>query len=155
MEFKSIFTSVLDSIAPVKEVRLKQRSEPWLTSDILDLIKTRDMFLYECKTYNKSEFYKSFCLYRNMVQREVKTAKADYLSYKMEGNKNNPRNLWQQIKSLGYIDKTRSSPSIVLNIDDQNCYDNNKIADYFNSFLLLRWPQCWFRNFLPARTCFP
>ena len=147
----------MDSIAPGKEVRLKQRSEPWLTSEILDLIKTRDMFLYKFKTYNKSEFYKSFYLYRNMVQREVKTAKADYLSYKMEENKNNPRNLWQQIKSLGYIDKTRSSPtpSIVLNIDDQNCYDNNKIADHFNSFLLLRWPQCWFRNFLPARTCFP
>ena len=126
----------MDSIAPVKEVRLKQRSKPWLTSEILDLIKTR-MFLNKFKKFNKSEFYKSFCLYRNMVQREVKTAKADYLSEslsKMEENKNNPRNLWQQIKSLGYSDKPRSSPSIVLNIDDQNCYDNKKIADYFNSF---------------------
>ena len=64
------------------------------------------MFLNKFKKFNKSEFYKSFCLYRNMVQREVKTAKADYLSEslsKMEENKNNPRNLWQQIKSLGYM----------------------------------------------------
>ena len=88
LEFKSIFTSVLDSVAPVKEVWLIQRSEPWLTSEILDLIKTRDMFLYKLNKYNKSEFYKSFCLYRNMVQREIKTAKADYVSYKMEENKN-------------------------------------------------------------------
>lgn len=30
--------SVLDSIAPVKEIRLKQRTEAWMTSEILELI---------------------------------------------------------------------------------------------------------------------
>ena len=31
--FKEYFHSVLDVVAPIKEVRLKQRTEPWMTTD--------------------------------------------------------------------------------------------------------------------------
>ena len=37
--FKDIFLSVLNAVAPIKEVSLKQRSDPWVDSNILDLIK--------------------------------------------------------------------------------------------------------------------
>ena len=33
--------------------KLKQRSEPWLTSEILELIKHREMFLYKLKKSTK------------------------------------------------------------------------------------------------------
>ena len=33
--FKTLFCNILDSIAPLKEVRLKQRSEPWFDDSIL------------------------------------------------------------------------------------------------------------------------
>ena len=32
----------LDIVAPVKEIRLKQRTQPWITSDIIDDIRSRD-----------------------------------------------------------------------------------------------------------------
>ena len=47
--FKDKFLTVLDSVAPTKEVRLKQRTEPWMDSDILELIKIRDYFMYKLK----------------------------------------------------------------------------------------------------------
>ena len=34
--FKDLFMSVVDKIAPLKEKGLKQRSEPWITSELLD-----------------------------------------------------------------------------------------------------------------------
>ena len=43
--FKDLFMSVVDKIAPLKEKRLKQRSEPWITSELLDDIKARDQAL--------------------------------------------------------------------------------------------------------------
>ena len=40
--FKDIFTNILDTVAPLKEIRVKQRTEPWITSDILECIYSRD-----------------------------------------------------------------------------------------------------------------
>ena len=39
--FKTILHSVLDSVAPVKEVKLKQRTEPWMNSESLQNIRYR------------------------------------------------------------------------------------------------------------------
>ena len=40
--FKSIFMSAIDNIAPMKDVRTKQRTQPWITNEILQCIKDRD-----------------------------------------------------------------------------------------------------------------
>ena len=39
---KLIFHSVLDALAPINEIRLKQRTEPWMNSEILQNIRHRD-----------------------------------------------------------------------------------------------------------------
>ena len=33
--FQEIFMSILDNIAPTKETKIKQKTEPWTTSEIL------------------------------------------------------------------------------------------------------------------------
>ena len=58
--FKIIFLKVLDNIAPVKQIRLKQKTEPWLTAEILELIKIRDMFLYKFRKEKNSDFISNF-----------------------------------------------------------------------------------------------
>ena len=44
--FKLIILSTLDTIAPVKFVRIKQRTEEWVNSEVLDCIKDRDKAFY-------------------------------------------------------------------------------------------------------------
>ena len=91
--FQEVFMSVLDNIAPVKEVRIKQRTEEWMTSDILDLIHCRDKFLYNFKKYGNHDDYVNFNKLRNKVQREIKRAKSEFFSGKIEENKKNPKNV--------------------------------------------------------------
>ena len=43
--FKTIFTQVVDDVASEKEIRIKGRSEPWVNSEILDLIYEKDKML--------------------------------------------------------------------------------------------------------------
>ena len=43
--FKNIFTETLYAVAPVKEIRIKQRTEPWINADILEQIQLRDKLL--------------------------------------------------------------------------------------------------------------
>ena len=59
--FKDSFHSVLDIVAPLKEVRLKQRTEPWMNSDILQNIRHRD------ETLNKFRKSKDPDFVRNIV----------------------------------------------------------------------------------------
>ena len=40
--FTDLFKPIVDKLAPLKGVRLKHRSEPWFSSEILELIKERD-----------------------------------------------------------------------------------------------------------------
>ena len=40
--FTDLFMPIVVKLAPLKKVRLKQRSEPWFSSEILELIKERD-----------------------------------------------------------------------------------------------------------------
>ena len=56
--FKAIFHSVLDSVAPVKEVKLKQRTEPWMNSEILQNIRFGDETLNKFRKTNDPDLYK-------------------------------------------------------------------------------------------------
>jgi hypothetical protein len=132
--FKQIFTSILDSLAPVVEIRVKQRTEPWMTSYIFSLIRDRDRHLYLYRKHKNTEDHKVFCKLRNLVQREVKKARSSYFQDKIEENRSEPKKLWQQLKNLGYKYKQSSSENIVLNIGGTVQHKGKIIADYFNSF---------------------
>jgi hypothetical protein len=103
--FQEIFMSILDDIAPTKEIKTKQKTEPWITSEILDQI--RDSFLYLYKKTQSKHFYYDYCKIRNKLQRDIKKVKSEYFSCKIEENKNNPKKLWEQLKSLGYNTKQK------------------------------------------------
>ena len=138
--FKSMFMNALDEVAPVKQVRLKLRSQPWLDSEILECIRDRDRVLCH---YRKAvdpiirfEYRKQLNKLRNKVQLLVKKAKRCYFQTKIEANKNDSKELWRTLKNLGLPTKasTGSSSSIGLTIDDAVCFDQDKVANKFNSF---------------------
>jgi hypothetical protein len=100
--FKQFFMNILDNIAPVKESRLKQKTEPWMSSDILDNIHLRDQFLLNFRKSGMHEEYKSYCRTRHCVKRQCRKAKCDYLNDKIDENKHNPKKLWSSFRRLGY-----------------------------------------------------
>ena len=51
------FLDVVDELAPVKEIRIKQRTEPWTNANILELITLRNnAFLRFKRSKNESDF---------------------------------------------------------------------------------------------------
>ena len=73
------FVTILNKLTPIKEVKIKQDTEPWMCPEILDFIKQRDYYLKKFKqikssidisqhhtlrnqvTQSQSSFYKSKC----------------------------------------------------------------------------------------------
>ena len=53
-----MFHSVLDSVAPVKEGKLKQRTEPWMNSELSENIRYRDETLNKFRKTKDPDLYK-------------------------------------------------------------------------------------------------
>ena len=77
------------------------------------------------------EKYKILC---NQTIKANKEAKANYFSDKIEENKDNPTALWWQFKSLGCSNKIKENAKIVLNINEEKCYEAKRIVNFFCRF---------------------
>ncbi|XP_071959824.1 uncharacterized protein [Antedon mediterranea] len=128
------FTNVLDKVALVKEVRIRHSSQPWMTPDILKIIKARDIYLKKFKRTRNLLYRTEYCKLRNQVQRNIKEAKQTHFIDKINTNRHNPKKLWKVIKDLGYQNKQNETASITLKINDKLCSKPNIIASHFNSF---------------------
>lgn len=58
--FNSSFLHVLNKFAPLKEIRIKQRTEPWMTDDILKDIRERNDSFKVFKRSNNNDDYEKF-----------------------------------------------------------------------------------------------
>ena len=53
----SIFLSIVKNKAPIKEVRIKRRTELWVANDILKSIKERDKAFHDFKKHKTDETF--------------------------------------------------------------------------------------------------
>ena len=118
----------------LKTIRIKQRTEPWISSQIRDKIATRDSLLHMYKETLDESLKSQYNKVRNEIQRDITSAKADYLQNSFEENIYKPKKLWQQLKSLGYSNKTQGKTNIVLRIAGTICYNTLDICNYINKF---------------------
>ena len=75
MNFKGIFSKLIDQVAPLKSVRLKHRSIIWFDGEILNLISRRDKALYKFKKSGSSEDGKEYRVLRNKTQKIIEKRK--------------------------------------------------------------------------------
>ena len=137
LKFKLVFCKIIDQLAPVKEIRLKQNSEPWINDEILDCIKRRDKALFISRKFKSVENDIVFKALRNKAQRLVIKAKRDY--FKCQIQENSGKKLWQCLKNLGAASKGTcgSSPKIALEINNEIVFDKAVVASCFNNFLVV------------------
>ena len=134
-QFVQLLHGVIDIVAPMRDVKVKRKTEPWFNGDILAGIRQRDALLRRFrKDRSKTQVYAEYCRVRNRVQRDVKKAKEYYFRNQIERNRNNSSKLWSHLKSLGYGSTCDSNSPIVLENNGSKCFDSKLVADIFNRF---------------------
>ena len=133
--FNSKLMVVIANIAPLKYVRIKQRTTPWITGEILHLIYERDRAFSKFRKTKDAIWHRKFIYLRNQVQYKKKQAKSDFISNKTGEFKQQPKLLWQLLKSLGTSTHCNSKPgSIGLNIDNNICFDKSIVSEHVNNY---------------------
>ena len=92
-----ILKDTINDIAPKINIHIKGNIKPWFDSNIIGLIRKRDKLK---KIHMKLPVdYEYFKEQRNIVQREIKQKKANYVKDRLQKNTNNPKEF---LKALVY-----------------------------------------------------
>ena len=130
-----ILREVTDRLAPLRQIRVKQRTEPWMTGDIICGIKRRDsLFSLFKRDRSNRDVYREFCSVRNKVQRDVKLAKQVYFKGVIERSEGDSSKLWRNLKLSGFASKGKSGARIVLDVNGAKCFEAGNVAGQFNTF---------------------
>ena len=113
--FVGILEGIINRLAPMRQVRVKQRTEQWMTGDIISGIKRRDFLFGQYKRDRTNlDVYGEYCRVRNRVQRDVKLAKQTYFKGVIERSEGDSGKLWRGLKSSGFASRGKSGAKIVL-----------------------------------------
>ena len=119
-DFIQRITSVINKIAPFKEIRIKNYSHDWFDGEILDKIILRDKRL---KKFKASRLNIDEQLYKEAkinVQKLIKNKKKDFYQEKLRENVGKPKELWKALKSLGLPSKITPVSQVSLQDGGKN-----------------------------------
>ena len=128
--FVSKFKIVCNKHAPVKSIRFRQKSCPWLDhrDDIFNVMHERD-YHHKKAIHSKdgqTHHWNEYRVLRNKVNTMMKEAKRDYYTNKINDSAGNMSNMWKTLKELLPNKKGNLAnlPSV--------CNSNMELANEFN-----------------------
>jgi len=80
---KMLFTCVLNTITPVKNIQVKQHHEPWFNDDMIKGIKERNTALDDFKGFNDQSWCVDYGNLQNDVQCQIDATKDNYFKDKL------------------------------------------------------------------------
>ena len=134
-DFMGRLSSVINNIAPMREVRVKQGSPEWFDGEILEKIKLRNKLLRKYKKSRLQIDRNFFTEARNSVQKLIREKKKSFFEEKLKENVGKPRELWKTLKSLGLGSKSSGDSNISLKKADGDLTSSpTQTANLFKDF---------------------
>lgn len=130
--FANLFGQLVNEHAPMKTVKIRQgiKKQPWMTSRLLSMIKTKNLLHLQSKTDSSLNlFYRDI---RRAVKHELKDAKAKFFNDQIEENRGNSKKLWKILKTCCPFNENKSSRQLSQNevnsINNHYCSVGKRIS---------------------------
>ena len=107
-------SEVIDNIAPLKKIRVRNNTQEWYDDEIRQAIKKRDKFFAIFKNTKLCDDNVRYKKARNHVQSMIKRKKRQFYVDKLKDNVGKPKELWKTLKSLGLSSKANLASKICL-----------------------------------------
>ena len=123
----------------VKFKKYKHKKSPWVTQGILNSIKFRDRLYKKLRSTDPtSSLYSTleinFRTYRNLLQKNINSAKKSYYFDQFKKYTNDARKTWSKINEiLNKCPNKKDFPSHFM-LNDRKIENKTEIADGFNSY---------------------
>ena len=129
----SKLNAVIDEIAPIKEMCVRNNSEEWVNEEVFEAIRVRDKKYKTFKGTRSHKDHVNFRNARNYVKKLIKKKKRTYIKAKLADSIGNPKELWKNLKKLGLSSKDGKA-KICLGKKEDVCFDAKDNAETFKNF---------------------
>ena len=107
--FKNIFINACDEHAPICTQRLKDRTNPWITSELVKKMYLRDKLKEKAVHEKSSIIWEEYAKLRNEINSEVESSKANYFADITSKFKNDGKKLWKHLNRAFFVKKGHRS----------------------------------------------
>ena len=123
-----------------KEIKLKLK--PWITPDIIKLIKVRDrLFSRKKREPDNLRIKTIYNQVRNRVNRELKKSKKDHYKSYFDEHKTNMKKTWEGIRKIVNVKKPVDFSISQLNVKGKIIDDPVTITNHINNFFVNVGPE--------------
>jgi hypothetical protein len=141
--WSSSVTGIINKHAPARTYRVKNRSNPWITHDIIMLMYERDAAHKQASKSQCPRLYRNYKCLRNQVVRRIRSAKKQYYTNEVNHSKST-KNTWRVLRQLIGSKKASSQASQSPSADVFNNYFSQvgpKLNSKFSAEAELFWTQ--------------
>lgn len=125
--WKSIFWAVVNKHAPMRKVRVRECSSPWITEEVLRIARARNYYRTKHRKTGSIDDWETFKRLRNASKSAIRKAKAEYFEGICHDVARNPSRTWKQLnKVLGRSHTQRVS--MLKSTMGGNVFDDGAIA---------------------------
>ena len=129
-------SNTIDSVAPIKELRIKNNTQGWFDNEIADAIKIRDKYFKKFKKSNLHIDYDFYIEAKYNVKKLIKQRKKEFYETKLTENIAKPKELWKTLKTMGLPSKKGSLTKICLKKDSITNFDDKKTQTFLGIFTI-------------------
>lgn len=144
------FLKGIDLVAPKSVMKNMPTIEPWVSPELLRLIRERDMIqnaINNISEHNKSETEKTIAEYnkkRNEVKREVMRAKRNYVKNHINILDSSTKRYWRELSKIAPIGKKTiigTANKIILKKGDRTTIEGAEVCEYINDIFISIGPN--------------
>ena len=166
---EKLVRAYLDKTCKIRDFKVKQIVDPWITNELLEEIRDKDSYLRRAKETRSVEDWARARAERNRVGRLIEQAKAEFLKEQQEELAGDPKKFWRLIKSI--VPGKMGKASQITLVDRSNVggtarevnVEKRDTADFINNFfssiggkLAANFDQQWeFKGVTTAEECQP
>ena len=121
-------------MCPIKNFRISQKKEDWITNDLLEILRDKDYFLSKAKKYNNPDDWNVARRLRNQAKKLTKHARADFVKTKLEENKNDTKTFWRIIKGAIPDSKVKNGKITLKDQTTGTTIEEQTTASYINNY---------------------
>lgn len=127
--------TMADKHCPFKEFRERIELKPWITPDLLELLKNRDSLYKLAKSSKDTDDWTNARRARNQCNPAVDHARNEFVKAQLDVHSNDPRKYWKALESM-WSGKV-NCPSHINLVDSTmgTLLDKAQVPEYFNQHL--------------------